>query len=516
MPPGTHHDAAHPPGRHDLAALACIVLLAVACRVAALGQPMRYDESVTWALFSGRSWTTIVSWYPFPNNHVLHSLLARATLALSPWSPWALRLPAFVAGVAIVPLTWAVGRRFVDPASALLGAGLAAGSTSLVLYSANARGYSLVVALWLVLLLVGDALRRRTSLPRWVAYGALAAAGLYTVPVMLYPLGAVSLWLAADAWRRPRDERRTRLAALAASLAGAAIVTLLLYLPIIRTAGLGALADNRFVAGSRWGEFAATMPRFLLQALVTWTEPLPWWTAPILLALAIAGLRARRADTGRPSLAVATIAWTALLLLATHRTPFVRVWLWLLPLYLLAVAHGGLRVARRLVRAERAREHVDSPWVSVALAALLCAVALTTRAATRTDDTGAFRGARELTAVIAPRLRAGDRVLAPMPSNGPLLWYFAERGLDTAALNAPLADARRAFLVLDPSRGQTLEWAIGARIIDPRDFAEPRLLGRAAGAEAWEAERVGRQGRMPPTASPGTGPPARGRAGPAR
>src|SRR5678815_4844579 len=119
----------------EIYAVAWVTALAAVCRVVALSQPMRYDESVTWAYFVGRSWTTIISQYQFPNNHVLFSLLAKATSSLAAWQPWALRLPALIAGIAIVPLTWAVGRRFADRDSALLGAALAGASTPLILYS---------------------------------------------------------------------------------------------------------------------------------------------------------------------------------------------------------------------------------------------------------------------------------------------------------------------------------------------------------------------------------------------
>lgn len=93
---------------HERLVVWVITAVALACRLAALDQPMRYDESITWAYFAGRPWSTIVSSYPFPNNHVLHSLFARVAVAALPFAPWALRLPAFLAGLAIVPLTWAV------------------------------------------------------------------------------------------------------------------------------------------------------------------------------------------------------------------------------------------------------------------------------------------------------------------------------------------------------------------------------------------------------------------------
>jgi hypothetical protein len=99
---------------------------------------------------------------------------------------------------------------------------------------------------------------------------------------------------------------------------------------------------------------------------------------------------------------------------------------------------------------------------------------------------------------LAPQLRAGDRVLATIPLNAPLLWYFGARGLDTAALNTPLTATRRAFLVLDSTRGQTLQRAVEAGVIDPALFEPPTLVGRADGAEVWRAERRDTPPRLPP------------------
>jgi hypothetical protein len=80
-------------------------------------------------------------------------------------------------------------------------------------------------------------------------------------------------------------------------------------------------------------------------------------------------------------------------------------------------------------------------------------------------------------------------VLAPIPTNGPLLYYFSARGLDTALLTTPPERTRRAFLVLDPARGRTLRWAVEVGMIDPAVFAEPTLLLRSDGTEVWRADR---------------------------
>ena len=469
-------------------ALWLIVALATVGRLAALWQPMRYDESVTWAYFVGRSWATIVSSYQFPNNHVFFSLLAKATSALAPFQPWALRLPAFIAGVAIVPLTWAVGRRFADGATGLLGAALAAGSTSLILYSTNARGYSLVTSLFLVLLLLADRLRTSPRTASWLAFALVGALGLYTIPVMLYPFGIACTWLLLVALSGEGTRRRTLAAGVLMSGLAAGALALLLYVPIIRSAGLSALAGNRFVSPSPWAEFASDLPRHLAETLLVWSSPLPWWLAPVLLGLALAGIAPawRPARTDRPSLALAAAIWCGMLLLLTHRVPFVRVWLFLLPLFLLAVARGIVRIVQPM----RFGSAMAMPsWPAAALALVMVATVLVRDTVRDSGDTGAFASARLMTDSIATDLRPGDRVLAPIPTNGPLLYYFAARGLDTALLNTPPERTRRAFLVLDPASGRTLAWAVSVGMIDPSQYREPALLLRRPDLELWRSDR---------------------------
>jgi hypothetical protein len=277
---------------------------------------------------------------------------------------------------------------------------------------------------------------------------------------------------------------------LLAALTGAGAVALagLLYLPIIRSAGLSALTGNRFVSASPWLQFALDLPRFFAELLGTWASPLPWWCAFVLPVLALLGLR-RLAPSRRPSLALATVAWCAVLLLGTHRIPFVRVWLFVLPLFLLAVARGLIHVWRDTVGHRRPAWTLDPVFAAAALVVLLGAEALRSRAALESGDTGVFQPAREVAALLAPRLQPGDRVLAPIPSNGPLLYYFAERGLDTASLTMPLARSSRAYLVLDTAHGQSVEWAVQVGMIDPAQFRQPELVGRSGGTEVWAAAR---------------------------
>jgi 4-amino-4-deoxy-L-arabinose transferase-like glycosyltransferase len=480
-----HAEAAPRIDRRELVALAFLTALGCIVRLAALGQPIRYDEAVTWALFSGRSWATIVSWYPFPNNHVFFSLAAKATGSLAPYAPWAFRLPAFLAGVAIVPLTWLVGRRLAGRDTALVGAALATGSMPLVLYSVNARGHTIVCVASLVLILLADRLRNDASWwTGWLAFAVVGALGLYTVPVMIYPLGSVGLWIALDSLRRDHREALRILTALAATTLLTVLLAWLLYSPIIHTAGLQAITGGKLAQPLPWRFFRAAQPAFWLELAETWVAPLEWMWVPGVFGLALLGLR-RDAGVARASFALATIVWCLGLFLLSHRTPFVRFWLFVLPLFLLVVARGITRLAARL----RWTARWDGVWIACGLAVVVSTIALVTRAAEVTDDTGTFRSAPLVTALLARELRAGDRVLAPIPNNAPLLYYFGQSGLDTALLNTAPAATKRAFVVLNPASGQTLAWAVQAGIIDPRFFQEPTPLLRLPDAEVWRSER---------------------------
>ncbi len=493
--------------RGERATIIGITALAVLSRLTVLWQPMRFDEGVSWAYYVGRSWWTIVGTYQQPNNHVFYSLLAKLSAAALDYPPWALRLPAFIAGVAIIPLTWAVGRRFADGRTALLAAALSVGSTQLMLYSTNARGYTLFVALFLVMLLVADHIRESVtkagpslhsgrqemmssraqgegSARAWLLLTTLGAIGLYTIPIMLYPLGIVATWLAMSSRAMDAPHRTRFLGRVGASFAGSVAIAGMLYIPIIRTAGLGALLGNKFVAASPWDVFLRELPGNFAATVGRWTAPLPWWCIPIMALAALLGMR-RPAPSARPSLVIAAGVWCTLVLFGTHRAPFYRVWLFLLPLFLLSVSRGAWWLVQRARPAHTWR----GEWAAGVVAVASLVLAVTSHAVEANDDTGVFAPAEQVTAVLAPRLKPGDRVLAPIPPIGPLLYYFPRAGADTVLLTRPLEQANRAFLVLDKRSGQTLEWAVRTGIINPAEFPRPILIADYKDGAVWEVVR---------------------------
>jgi 4-amino-4-deoxy-L-arabinose transferase-like glycosyltransferase len=470
------------------ATVVAILVLGTAVRFASLTQPMRYDEAVTYLLFVGQTWGTAIRAYPSTNNHLLYTVLAKFTSAIGGGAPWAIRLPAFIAGVAVVPLTYAVGRVLFTPAAAMIGSALAAASTTLGLYATNARGYSFVVAGYLTLLLIAARVRAEGGTRRrWIAFALVSAAGLATIPLMLYPIGAVALWLVlAIAVERPAQVR-AELAALVAAMGAVAVLGLLAYAPIISSNGLAALTANRFVARSPWPVFFRDLFPSLGDALAGWVDPFPLVFVPLLAATLIVGaLRSVRVSREGVSVLTASLTWSAVVLVANHHAPLGHAWLWLVPIVCLLIGVGGEVLLRRLAP----RRGVTAiPLVALATVALGVTWGLFTDAEGESLDTGLFRGADAVAQSLRTNSQPGDRVIAAIPANAPLQFYLNRHGADTAVLSTPAPATRRDILVLDRAYGQTVEWAIAAGMIDTSRFGPIAPAMHALDADVYVAER---------------------------
>jgi 4-amino-4-deoxy-L-arabinose transferase-like glycosyltransferase len=134
--------------------------------------------------------------------------------------------PSLLAGVLLLALIYALGRRLFDPPTALIGMWLAAVNPFQLWYSQEVRMYTIGATLALLCLWAALRFVDRRNPARWLVVYALGAAmGMYTLYYFAFWLVGVNvivLWLL---WR---NERRNR--AIAAWL-GAQLAALLIFLP---------------------------------------------------------------------------------------------------------------------------------------------------------------------------------------------------------------------------------------------------------------------------------------------
>ncbi len=185
------------PHKRDIGFIAAVLILmalGVVYRLEYVYSPLHHDEAYTYVAFA-HSFFSAISDYHLPNNHVFHSLLVNFSTSIFGIAPWAVRLPAFVAGVVLIPAVFWLAKRIYDHWTALGAAMLVAWLPVLIDYSTNARGYTLLALITLLTFILGDYVRKENNTFAWLLVSLLSALGFFTLPVMLLPFGILFVWL---------------------------------------------------------------------------------------------------------------------------------------------------------------------------------------------------------------------------------------------------------------------------------------------------------------------------------
>jgi hypothetical protein len=220
----------HAHGRRDVL-LVALVLLALVLRAPRLLESLWYDEISAWLQFGAQGPAVILSRYFDPANHVAHTLASWcAVTLLEPvlGLELALRLPALLASLLLLPAMHALARPAFGARVALLAALVAAAAPVAVLEGVEARGYSMMMTLAAAATALLDAALRSGGW-RWAAYALALTLGVWTHPVTALAGAGHALWIVAS-WRRLG---RRGIAGFGA-LAGAAALSALLYAPLLR------------------------------------------------------------------------------------------------------------------------------------------------------------------------------------------------------------------------------------------------------------------------------------------
>jgi mannosyltransferase len=228
---GLGADASATPARPGAAWLArwwplvALTLLAAVLRLSTLDlQSFWYDEAFTPVhVLHASLWATLRSVVHTENTPPLWYVLAWADSRVLGTGEVALRLPSALAGIATVPVAWAIGRELAGRRAAVVCAALVAVNPLFVWYSQEARAYALFVLMGAIAMLCFLRAQREPSPRRMELFaftGALALLSHYFAVFLLIPM---ALWLLYG-----RRTRRQALGAVARlTLVGVALVPLI-------------------------------------------------------------------------------------------------------------------------------------------------------------------------------------------------------------------------------------------------------------------------------------------------
>jgi hypothetical protein len=409
--------------KQSLIWLLLVTLAGAALRIWFLNQPMRYDEAQTYLRFV-RPGVDGLFYYPIPNNHVAHTLLAYLSTSLFGAAPWAIRLPAFLAGVLLMPMAFVCARTVFHRSSGLLAAGLVAGDSYLVLFSTNARGYTILALLTLALVPINLYMVRRESAFAGLLVAVLSSVALYTIPVMVFAMAMLGVWSLLVAYLTGGIGKTIRVIRLMVWVFGlCAIVTLALYTPVAIRSGLQSfvVAHSRPLseAARQWWE----APRVIW---LRYLRDIPvLLRACLALSMLVGTAYVWKANRAALLLIPAAPIGIGLVLLAMRVVPFQRTWIFMLPLGF-CLSDVGVTAFLRFA------PHRTSSTIIGGAVGLLFALGIgyhlvATDAVQHYPETGEFPDAEAITVALEPHLKEGDWVLAKHDLS--LQYYFLRSGI---------------------------------------------------------------------------------------
>jgi hypothetical protein len=207
----------------------------------AVTMPISLDEVATYMCFSSRSVLASISYYPYPNNHILHSIMTNFFLLLPLPHIIAIRMPVILVTILCILFLFSFLKEYYNTYVAYISIAFSSTLFMPLYYSYLSRGYELISLFFILMTysiykISGDSHNRKF----WFYLLVSSIGGLYTIPTFLYPFLMGNLFLVITFRKITKEQLVSGLIV--------SFVVFCLYLPIIVVNGVHSLLDNPYVA----------------------------------------------------------------------------------------------------------------------------------------------------------------------------------------------------------------------------------------------------------------------------
>lgn len=445
-------------GRGDDQRLWVFLLIGVgaALRIAQMGAPVIYDEAFTYTYYASRPFSILFSDYSYSNNHILHTALVKLSTSVFGIGLWQLRLPALLAGIAVMPLFYLFVRAMFNRYIALMALALVAASGGLIEYSALGRGYSLGWFFMVAALLAGRHFVKTNNTVSAVVVGLCCALGLWSVPTMLYSAVMIHIWLMLYLGGKYESSLRQRVLKLLLSASAFVLFTALFYSPVLIAHGLPHILNHPELGASTWASFTYTQQDKSFDLWIYIVDTSSAWIA----FAGFAGLIHAAFVTSKfRKLFFAMVVGCIPLVIVQMNVAPPRAWNWMLFMFHLSSAIA-LFYLLKFVQDKVAPSFVKRTRTLVAAVVLLIGTGLLSmRSLPRKSGLPRYAEAEAAATYLKDAVRTGDLVLMEFPWEAPIEFHCIVSGLDRSRMHLPGRSVpvrgTRLFLLVSPANGQT-------------------------------------------------------------
>lgn len=470
-------------GHRNTGWLILLTMLATILRWPYLSDPIRFDEAHTYLSYAKFPWFVGISLYNDPNNHIFHTLLVHLSTAILGNAEWVIRLPAVVAGILLVPLTFLAGRAIGGREAGIAAGTIVAASSVLIEYSALGRGYTLICCFTVINVLLATRMLRRQIGWEWVLMSLISAIGLWTIPTMVYPNILVWGWLLLrGVWGTRWRTLRVRFAIQwSLSVVVAGVLTLIFYAPVLAISGIESLTTNGYVQALTWSEFSDHIRSGLMEWRYFLLRDWPLSTIILVTGLALRGSVSGNKNQNRWKQVFSILfplLGLAVFIVVQRVIPPPRVGLFFIPLLAL-LAGAGFRSLLQSIKSSN-KYLCWSLWLSLCV---VVPVLLQTRnqSIRMSHETGTCPEAEEIVLDLMqqPWLKTEARpvpFIAVSPASAPLVYYAMRHQLSSRHFDFPTPENIESSVVIvsNPSK-QTVEdvlMQLGLKLPTSGEFEE--------------------------------------------
>jgi Dolichyl-phosphate-mannose-protein mannosyltransferase len=460
-----------------------LTLLGAGIRLSFLLQPMRFDEISTFYAYSSMPVATALTKNHPPCNPIFHTFLVNTSTRIFGDVDYAIRLPAFICGVLMIPVAYFLFRELYNKWVGIMAAAMVVASSILIGYSTNARAYTVQSLLIMILFFLGIKVKRSKSYWGWAGIILVGTLALYTLPTSIYYVGALVVWMGLSAVSNDTSEKKwVFIGKLAGACSLIGVLTLLLYLPMILASGLESIVANPMVKSIPFYYFMESSASLVWSTWKSWMLDIhPVISSILIFGFLLSVVFHKKLSKDRVNFQIVAILWCLILLLLMRSVAYERHWIPLLPLFFGFSSAGFYLVGSSLAKLARSRDikvSIGSQLFCVAvllITAFFCSLVIASQSPYQNDPTGiprqdvSYRDAKVNAKALKNELRPGDIVYIDDLAEPTLEYYFIQENIPVGYLFNNIQGARnpespeRLFVIQAFGEGHLFDQAVGDR-----------------------------------------------------